>query len=66
MNTNGSYDHKQGQMCGPSAGMKTNYTNGRKAHIKLSKADGSVYFEFLNVTTNKDWFNWEHKDNQYC
>lgn len=53
LNTNGTYEHLQGKMCGPGAGMKTNYTDGRSANIKLAKADGSVYMEFLNVTLTK-------------
>ncbi|MFH1585240.1 MAG: hypothetical protein ABIB79_00550, partial [archaeon] len=53
LDTNGTYEHLQGAMCGPQAGMKTNYTTGRKANIKLAKSDGSVYFEFINVTLTK-------------
>lgn len=57
LDTNGTYEHIQGQMCGASAGMKTNYTSGRKANIKLENSDGSVYFEFLNVTLTKTGLN---------
>jgi hypothetical protein len=53
LDTNGVYEHNQGLVCGPRAGMKTNYTSGRKANIKLSESDGSVYFEFINVTLTK-------------
>jgi len=56
-NRDGVYEHLQGQMCGPNAGMKTNYTSGRNVNIKLSKSDGSVYFEFLNVTLTKTGLN---------
>ena len=58
MNLDGDYsDHIQGQVCGPSAGMKTNYTTGRRVNIKLSKDDGTTYFEFLNVTLTKTGLN---------
>jgi hypothetical protein len=53
LNTNGSYDHHQGNMCGPKAGMKTNYTSGRNVNIKLEEEGGAVYIEFLNVTLTK-------------
>ena len=54
---NGVYEHLQGQMCGGNAGMKTNYTAGRKVNIKLAKNDGSVYFEFINATLTKTGLN---------
>jgi len=57
VNQNGSYDHIQGQVCGPNAGMKTNYSDGRKVNIKLAKTDGSVYMEFLNATLTKSGLN---------
>ena len=54
---NGTYEHLQGQICGPNAGMKTNYTDGRRVNIKLAKSDGSVYFEFLNASLTKTGLN---------
>ncbi len=57
LETDGVYEHLQGQMCGPNAGMKTNYTSGRKVHIKLSKSDGSSYIEFINATLTKTALN---------
>lgn len=57
LDDNGLYEHIQGQVCGPNAGMKTNYTSGRKANIKLTKSDGSVYFEFINATLTKTGLN---------
>ncbi len=53
LDSDGSYEHHQGFECGPNSGMKTNYTTGRTANIKMNKSDGSVYFEFLNVTLTK-------------
>jgi len=52
LNTNGTYEHIQGQMCGPSAGMKTNYSDGRKANVKMVSTDGAE-FVFLNATITK-------------
>jgi len=56
-NQNGSYDHVQGQICGPNAGMKTNYTMGRMVNIKLEKTDNTVYFEFINASLTKTALN---------
>lgn len=53
LNANGTYEHEQGSVCGPKAGMKTNYTTGRRANIKLSEDDSVVKMEFLNVTLTK-------------
>jgi hypothetical protein len=53
LDANGTYEHEQGGICGPKAGMKTNYSSGRKANIKLSKDGSSVAMEFLNVTLTK-------------
>lgn len=57
LDTDGVYEHLQGQVCGPNAGMKTNYTSGRKVNIKLLKSDGSSYIEFLNATLTKTALN---------
>jgi len=57
-NLDGTYsDHIQGQVCGPNAGMKTNYTMGRRVNIKLSKDDGTTYIEFLNASLTKTGLN---------
>lgn len=53
----GNYEHWQGHVCGPQAGLKTNYTDGRYANIKLMKSDNSTYFEFLNVSLTKTGLN---------
>lgn len=53
----GTYEHRQGYMCGPQNGMKTNYTDGRKVNVKIAKNDGSVYMEFLNATLTKTGLN---------
>ena len=52
-----TYEHFQGYVCGANAGMKTNYTLGRKVNIKLNKSDGSAYFEFINATLTKSSLN---------
>jgi hypothetical protein len=57
INKDGTYEHVQGQVCGPSAGMKTNYTAGRKVNIKLSADDGSTYIEFINASLTKTGLN---------
>lgn len=53
LDTNGTYEHEQGNVCGPKAGMKTDYISGRKANIKLVADGEDVYMEFLNVTLTK-------------
>jgi len=57
IDNSGEYEHKQGQVCGSKAGMKTNYTIGRRANIKIEKEDSSVYFEFINVSLTKSGIN---------
>lgn len=56
VNQDGIYEHTQGQVCGPTAGMKSNYTM-RQVNIKLSKSDGSTYFEFINASLSKTGLN---------
>lgn len=53
----GTYEHMQGQVCGTNAGMKTNYTLGRRVNIKLNKTDGTTYFEFINASLTKTGLN---------
>jgi len=53
LDANGTYEHIQGEVCGPTSGMKTNYTSGRRSNVKLTKSDESVYIEFLNVSLTK-------------
>jgi len=57
LDQNGAYEHWQGYVCGPNAGMKTNYTDGRSANIKLNTTDGTAALEFLNVTLTKTGLN---------
>ena len=52
LNVNGTYEHTQGQMCGPQAGMKTSYSEGRKANVKMASSDGAELI-FLNATITK-------------
>jgi len=49
LDEDGVYEHVQGKMCGPNAGMNTNYTTGRRAHIKLNNSNGGELI-FYNVT----------------
>jgi len=49
----GVYEHEQGLVCGANAGMATNYTNGRRANVKLTKSDNSSWMEFLNARLTK-------------
>jgi hypothetical protein len=58
----GSYEHWQGNMCGANAGMKTNYTSGRRVNIKLQKSDGSTYIEFINARLTKTGLNTKTRD----
>ena len=54
----GTYDdHTQGQMCGPSAGLKSNYTMGRNVNIKMANSDNSTWFEFINASLTKTGLN---------
>ncbi|MBU0466652.1 MAG: hypothetical protein KJ718_02750 [Nanoarchaeota archaeon] len=55
--SDGTYEHSQGQVCGVNAGMKINYTDARAMNIKLSRNDGTIYFEFLNVSVSKTGLN---------
>jgi PGF-pre-PGF domain-containing protein len=52
LDQDGTYEHWQGHMCGPNAGMKTNYTSGRRANIKLNNSEGGALW-FFNVTLTK-------------
>jgi len=40
VNQDGVYEHVQGYICGSTAGMKTNYSDGRNVNIKLNNSDG--------------------------
>ncbi|MBI5332667.1 MAG: PGF-pre-PGF domain-containing protein [Candidatus Aenigmarchaeota archaeon] len=57
LNQDGTYDHWQGHVCGPNSGMKTNYTDGRRANIKLVMSNGTGAIEFINVTLTKTGLN---------
>jgi len=56
VNQDGTYEHSQGEVCGQNAGMKSNHTM-RNVNIKLSKSDGSTYFEFINASLTKTGLN---------
>jgi|GEM_PF-3568711 len=62
LDQNGTYEHWQGNVCGTKAGMKTNYTTGRSANIRLVKSDNSTYFEFVNVRLTKTGLNTKTRD----
>ena len=57
INRDGVYEHIQGEVCGPNAGLKTNYTTGRRVNIRLEKSDGSTYIEFINASLTKTGLN---------
>jgi hypothetical protein len=57
INQDGQYEHVQGEVCGANAGMKTNYTAGRRVNIKIYASDGTSYIEFLNATLTKTGLN---------
>ncbi|MBT3324236.1 hypothetical protein HOG31_03415 [archaeon] len=58
LNQDGDFEHVQGKICGESAGMKTNYSDGRDVDIKLNSSDGgemvftSVRLSRLGLTTH--------------
>ena len=54
---NGAYEHVQGQVCGQNAGMKTNYTEGRRVNIRLSFNDSITIVDFFNITLTKSFLN---------
>ena len=54
---NGIYEHVQGKVCGPTSGMKMNYTLGRKVNIKINDSTESTYFLFLNASLTKTGLN---------
>jgi len=56
-NQDGVFEHEQGLVCGPNAGMKSNYTDGRKVNIRLTKSDNTTYFDFLNASLTKTGLN---------
>jgi len=57
LDQDGTYEHVQGKVCGPTAGMRTNYTTGRKVNIKLNRTDGTSYIIFYNATLTKTGLN---------
>ncbi|MEA3378280.1 MAG: PGF-pre-PGF domain-containing protein [Nanoarchaeota archaeon] len=61
LDRDGVWEHWQGHICGPNAGMKTNYTDGMKAHIKLNNSYGGEMF-FYNVTLSKSGLTSTTKD----
>jgi hypothetical protein len=51
LDTDGTYEHEQGNVCGENAGMKTNYTDGRSANVMLSDANGyKMIFNNVHLT----------------
>jgi len=57
VNQDGTYEHVQGAVCGPNAGMKLNYTAGRNVNIKMENSDASSKFEFINSSLTKTGLN---------
>ena len=62
LGADGTYEHVQGQMCGTNAGMKTNYTTGRRANIRLQTTDNTSYIEFVNVRLTKTGLSTKTRD----
>lgn len=65
--TDGTIDHDQGQVCGVSAGMKLNYTQGRAVDIYLldnsnSSATNSSGMIFKNALVTKSALNQKVRD----
>ena len=50
---NKTYEHWQGHVCSPDAGLKTNYTSGRKINIRLTENSTDSYIEFVNCRVTK-------------
>ncbi|MBS1266839.1 MAG: hypothetical protein MAG795_00808 [Candidatus Woesearchaeota archaeon] len=57
-----TYEHWQGHVCGENAGMKTNYTSGKRANILLTSTDNSSYVEFVNARITKTGLNSKTRD----
>ncbi len=57
LNQDATYEHWQGNVCGDAAGMKTNYTNARRANILLTSTDNTSYIEFLDTRITKTGLN---------
>ncbi len=54
---NNVYEHVQGQVCGPNAGMKTNYVEARRVNINLYGNDNKTGFWFINSTLTRSALN---------
>ncbi|MBT3985424.1 hypothetical protein HOD38_05510 [archaeon] len=51
LNTDGTYEHIQGTVCGTNAGMKTSYTEGRSANVMISDTSGyKMIFNDVHLT----------------
>lgn len=56
-NNDGIYEHVQGEVCGLNAGMKTNYTSGRRIALLLKSTDNTTEFKFINASLTKSALN---------
>ncbi|RLI96697.1 MAG: hypothetical protein DRO99_04015, partial [Candidatus Aenigmatarchaeota archaeon] len=61
-NRDGVYEHVQGQVCGPNAGMKTNYSMGKDVNILLSKDDNSTWIRFIGARLTRSALSWKTRD----
>lgn len=52
-----NYEHIQGQVCGPNAGMKTNFADGRRVNILLNNSAEKSAIWFLNATLTRTGLN---------
>lgn len=60
----GVFEHQQGQVCGRNAGMRTNYSDGRRVNINITKADGTTWIAFLNARLTVSGLNRQIRDVQ--
>jgi hypothetical protein len=56
VNQDGTYEHQQGAVCGANAGMLVNYTDAKRANIRILKSDNSTFFDFNDVRLTKTGF----------
>ena len=52
LDADGTFEHWQFHECGPKAGLKTNYSSGRRANIKMNNTEGAAMW-FYNVSLTK-------------
>ena len=63
LDTDGVYEHVQDAVCGPNAGMKTDYESGRSANVMLADDSGNKFI-FNDVHLTKTGLTSETRDIQ--